>query len=51
MKLLLDSKQKFQLEAIKAVTGIYKGQHLNNLDFKLGQVGLVEIPFKSHRIK
>lgn len=34
MKLHFDSKQEFQLEAIKAVTDIFEGQPLNNSDFQ-----------------
>jgi type III restriction enzyme len=34
MKLHFDSKQEFQLDAIKAVTDIFEGQPLNNGDFE-----------------
>ncbi|MBM4171355.1 MAG: DEAD/DEAH box helicase [Ignavibacteria bacterium] len=34
MKLHFDSKQEFQLEAIKAITDIFEGQSLNNGDFE-----------------
>jgi type III restriction enzyme len=34
MKLHFDSKQEFQLEAIKAVTDIFEGQPLNGSDFE-----------------
>lgn len=34
MKLHFDSKQEFQLEAIKAITDIFEGQSLNNSDFE-----------------
>ena len=34
MKLHFDSKQEFQLEAIKAVTDIFEGQPLNGGDFE-----------------
>lgn len=34
MKLHFDSKQQFQLEAIKAITDIFEGQALNSSDFE-----------------
>ena len=34
MKLHFDSKQEFQLEAVKAITDIFKGQSLSNGDFE-----------------
>ncbi len=34
MKLHFDSKQEFQIEAVKAVTDIFEGQTLNNGDFE-----------------
>jgi len=34
MKLHFDSKQEFQLEAISAITGIFKGQPLSSSDFE-----------------
>ncbi|MBU1298039.1 MAG: DEAD/DEAH box helicase family protein, partial [Bacteroidetes bacterium] len=34
MKLHFDSKQEFQLEAISAITGIFKGQQLSSGDFE-----------------
>ena len=34
MKLHFDSKQEFQLEAVKAITGIFEGQPLNGGDFE-----------------
>jgi type III restriction enzyme len=34
MKLHFDSKQEFQLEAVKAVTDIFEGQPLSGGDFE-----------------
>ena len=34
MKLHFDSKQEFQLEAVKAITGIFEGQPLSGGDFE-----------------
>jgi len=34
MKLHFDSKQEFQLEAVKAITDIFEGQPLSNKDFE-----------------
>lgn len=43
MKLHFDSKQEFQLEAVKAITDIFEGQPLNNGDFEfsIGQSGVL----------
>ncbi|MCK9414571.1 MAG: hypothetical protein M0Q53_19870 [Prolixibacteraceae bacterium] len=35
MKLHFDSKQEFQIEAVKAITDIFEGQPLNGNDFDL----------------
>ena len=34
MKLHFDSKQEFQLEAVKAITDIFEGQPLSSSDFE-----------------
>lgn len=34
MKLHFDSKQQFQLEAVKAITDIFEGQSLSSGDFE-----------------
>jgi len=41
MKLHFDSKQEFQLEAIKGITDIFEGQPLSGSDFEfsIGQLG------------
>jgi type III restriction enzyme len=43
MKLHFDSKQEFQLEAVKAITDIFEGQPLNSGDFEfsIGQSGVL----------
>ncbi len=43
MKLHFDSKQEFQLEAVKAITDIFEGQPLSSGDFEfsIGQPGLL----------
>ncbi|NVO09425.1 MAG: hypothetical protein HXX16_05630 [Bacteroidales bacterium] len=50
MKLHFDSKQKFQLEAVKAITDIFEGQPLSSgdpLKTKVLQMREIEIDFKT----